>query len=191
MLQIDNTIVSLDVIEKKFACNLTACNGACCIQGDSGAPLEHEELELIDEVYPIIQPFMTKKGIDAVERQGTYTIDLDGDYVTPLVDNRECAYAYFENNLALCAIEKAYYDKLISFQKPVSCHLYPIRIKKYDDFDGINYDKNEICKPALELGKKKGTPIYQYVKVALIRKYGKEWFEKLEYAAKNLKITKD
>jgi len=191
MLQIDDKIISLDVIEKHFVCDLTACHGACCVKGDSGAPLEMDELEIIDEVYSVVQQFMTEKGIDAVERQGTYTIDIDGDYVTPLVDNKECAYVFFENNIALCAIEKAWSEKLISFQKPVSCHLYPIRIKKYNDFDGINYDKNDICNPALELGKKLGTPIYVFVKDALIRKYGIEWYEKLEYAAKNLKITRD
>jgi len=191
MLQIDDKIISFDVIEKRFVCDLTACHGACCVKGDSGAPLEMDELEIIDEVYSVVQQFMTEKGIDAVERQGTYTIDIDGDYVTPLVDNKECAYVFFENNIALCAIEKAWSEKLISFQKPVSCHLYPIRIKKYKDFDGINYDKNDICNPALLLGKKLGTPIYVFVKDALIRKYGIEWYEKLEYAAKNLKITRD
>lgn len=188
MLQIDDKIISLDVIEKQFVCNLSKCKGACCIQGDSGAPLDDNELELIDEAYPIVHPFMTEKGIEAVERQGTYTIDVDGDRVTPLVDNKECAYVYFEEGVTKCAIEKAYNEKLISFQKPVSCHLYPIRIKKFDSFDGVNYDKNDICKPAVVHGKRLGVPIYEFVKDGLVRKYGEEWYKKLEYAAKNLKI---
>jgi uncharacterized protein DUF3109 len=190
MLQIDDKIISLDVIEKQFVCDLDKCKGACCIHGDSGAPLDQDELLKIDEAYPIVQPLMTEKGIDAVERQGTYTIDQDGDYVTPLVDNKECAYVIFENGIAKCSIEKAYFDKLISFRKPVSCHLYPIRIKKFEKFDGVNYDKNEICKPACKIGEELKVPVYVFVKDALIRKYGKEWYEKLEYAAKNLKISR-
>lgn len=191
MLQIDDKIISLDVIEKQFVCDLSKCKGACCVEGDSGAPLEQYELLLIDEAYSLVKPFMTSKGIDAVERHGTYTIDSDGDYVTPLIDGHECAYVYWDGDIAKCAIEKAYFDGIISFRKPVSCHLYPVRVKKYKEFDGMNYDKNGICKSALKNGKKQKVPIYKFVKEGLQRLYGKEWYEKLEYAVDNLEINRD
>lgn len=189
MLQIDDKIMSLDVIEKRFVCDLGACKGACCVEGDSGAPLDMDELELIEEVYPIVHPYMREEGIDAVERQGAYTIDSDGDYVTPLINNKECAFVIFEDGVAKCAIEKAYFDKLIDWRKPVSCHLYPIRIKKYKDFDAVNYDKSDICKAAVKSGNDSGVVVYEFVKDALVRKYGEEFYSKLDYAAKNLKFS--
>ena len=185
MLQIDNAIISLDVLDKKFCCNLQKCKGDCCVHGDSGAPLEENELEIIENIYPLIKPYLTKEGDAAIQAIGCYTIDSDGDYVTPLVNNMECAYVYYENGIVKCSIEKAYNEGIINFIKPISCHLYPIRIKKYTEFDAVNYDRNDLCKSAVRMGNKESIPIYVFLKEPLIRKYGKEWYEQLKYAGDN------
>lgn len=184
MIDIDGKVVSLDVIEQKFVCDLNACKGICCVEGESGAPLEEEEVHILEEILDDVKPYMKPDGIAAVEQQGAWVIDSDGDHVTPLVEGRECAYVYFENGMALCAIEKAWKEKKISFRKPISCHLYPIRIKKYRKFEAVNYDKWDVCAPACDCGKKMKVPVYVFVKDALIRKYGKEWYKELQEAAR-------
>ncbi|RZT91131.1 uncharacterized protein DUF3109 [Ancylomarina subtilis] len=186
MLQIGNAIVSLDVIEKKFICDFGKCKGACCVEGDSGAPLDEDEKAILDEIYPDIKEYLTEKGIEEIEKQGTSVIDADGDLVTPIINDKECVYTVFENGLALCGIEKAFLDGKISYRKPISCSLYPIRIQKYPEFDAVNYNKWNICAPARELGFKMGTPVYKFLKEPLIRKYGEDWYKELEYAAENL-----
>ncbi|RXQ87771.1 DUF3109 family protein [Ancylomarina salipaludis] len=186
MLQIGNAIVSLDVIEKKFICDFGKCKGACCVEGDSGAPLEEDEKAILDEIYPVIKEYLTEKGIEEIEKQGTSVVDADGDLVTPIINDKECVYTVFENGLALCGIEKAFLDGKISYRKPISCSLYPIRIQKYPEFDAVNYNKWNICAPARELGFKMGTPVYKFLKDPLIRKYGEDWYKELEYAAENL-----
>jgi len=188
MLQIDKTLISFDIFEKKFVCDLGVCKGECCVEGDSGAPLDDEETKILEEIYPVVEKYMTKAGIKAVKKQGKWIVDSDGDKVTPLVNNKECAYIYKDNNgIVFCAIEKAFLEKEIDFQKPVSCHLYPIRITKYQDFDAVNYESNKLCIPARVNGERLGVPLYKFVKVPLIRKYGKEWYEQLEIAAEELK----
>jgi hypothetical protein len=191
MLQIEKTLVSLDISEKNFFCDLNKCKGACCVQGDSGAPLKSEEAEILEKLYPEIKPFLRKEGIEAIESLGKYLIDADGDTVTPLVNNKECAYAVFENGIAKCGIEKAFIAGKISFQKPISCHLYPIRVTKYSTFDALNYHRWEICKPAIENGDKKNIPIYIFLKDALKREYGDAWYEQLQIASTELKQAKN
>lgn len=187
MLQIDNTLISLDVFEKKFVCDLGACKGECCVEGDSGAPLETDETKKLEQIYPKVKKYMTKSGIKAIEKQGTWVIDQDGDKVTPLVNNHECAYTYKdEKGIVFCAIEKAYLNHEIDFQKPVSCHLYPIRITKYEAYDAVNYETNKLCIPARIHGETLGVPLYKFVKDPLIRKYGKAWYRQLEIAAQEL-----
>ena len=186
MLKIDNTILSFDVLEKKFFCDIQKCKGACCVLGDSGAPLEASEIDILNEIYPVIRPFMSALGVLAIESLGTSVIDSDGDHVTPLIDDKECAYAIVEKGIAICAIEKAYEAKVTTFQKPVSCHLYPIRITKYKDFEALNYHQWKICKHALDLGNKKNTPVYIFLQEPLIRKYGLPWFEQLKIASKKV-----
>ncbi len=185
MIAIDNTLISEDVLEKKFVCDLNACKGACCVAGDSGAPLDKEELAILESVFDDVKPYMVKKGIKAIEKQGLYVIDGDGDYTTPLVSKgAECAFVFFDDKkIAKCAIEQAYNDGKIKWQKPISCHLYPIRIKKLKDYDAVNYDKWDVCKPACECGKKLNVPVYKFLKTPLIRKYGKNWFKQLEQSA--------
>ncbi len=186
MIAIDNTLVSEYLLEKKFLCDLAACKGECCVAGDSGAPLEKEELEILDEIYPKVKPYMNKKGIKAVEAAGTHVIDTDGEYTTTLVaPGAECAFVIFdEKNIAKCAIEQAFNDGAIKWQKPISCHLYPVRITPYKNYDAVNYHRWEVCKPACECGAKLDVPLYKFLKTPLIRKYGKNWYKQLELAAK-------
>lgn len=191
MVQIDDKIISLDIFEKKFLCDLLKCKGACCIHGDSGAPLEDEEADKLDEIFEDVKPYMRKEAIEAIEKEGQpYMIDSDGDLVTVLVNNKECAFVFFENGITKCAIEKAHFDGNSKFRKPISCHLYPIRVKKYKDFEGLNYDKWDICKPAIANGQSNDLPLYKFLKEPLIRKYGTEWYKQLNWAAEEIKKEK-
>ncbi|WP_341215887.1 DUF3109 family protein [uncultured Wocania sp.] len=185
MFQLGKTIVSEDIIEKDFVCNLSACKGACCIDGDAGAPLDKEETQILKDIYSKVKPFLREAGIDAIEKQGTHITTDFGDFETPLINNADCAYVIFdEKNTALCGIEEAYNQGEISWKKPVSCHLYPIRVKEYSEFSAVNYDKWEICDDACSLGKELQVPVYKFVKEALIRKFGEDWYSELEKVAK-------
>jgi len=187
MLQIDKSLISFDVFEKKFVCDLHACKGACCVEGDSGAPLEKHETAKLDEVFPAVKKYMTPEGIAAVEELGAWVIDFEGDAVTPLIKNKACAYTFHdEKGVISCAIEKAYFNGDISFRKPLSCHLYPIRITRYPEFDAVNYERNNLCTPARIMGEKLGVPLYVFLKEPLIRKYGEDWYNQLEIAANEL-----
>lgn len=186
MIQIGDVIVSLDIFEKKFACDLTVCKGICCIEGDYGAPLEEEEITRIARNYDHIKPFMTPEGKEAVEKLGFAVKDCEEEWVTPLVNNRECAYAIQENGCCWCAIEKAWTEKESDYRKPVSCHLYPIRVARYPAFEALNYHKWKICSCARSKGYEEGIPLYRFLKEALTEHYGEEWYAELEYAAKEL-----
>ena len=181
MIEVGSTLVHEDVIKNNFVCNLNKCKGACCLEGDSGAPLDADELDILNEIYPKVKPYMTAKGIATVEREGTYVTDFEGDYTTPCVDvNKECAYVIFEGSITKCAIEKAYENGDITWKKPISCHLYPIRITKYPEFDVLNYDRWSICSPACSFGDELKVPVYQFLKGPLIRKFGEDWYQELE-----------
>ncbi len=179
MIQIGNTLLSDDLAEKHFFCDLSKCKGACCVKGDAGAPLSVEEVLLLPEIIDKIKPFLRKEGIEAIEQQGTHILDAENETVTPLIQGKECAYVVFEKGIAMCGIEKAYIDGAITFRKPVSCHLYPIRIRKYEQFIAVNYDKWTICEPARQKGEKDGIPLYEFVKDALIRRFGNTWYRNL------------
>jgi len=183
MIQIDDKILSMDIIEEKFVCDLGKCKGNCCVLGASGAPLEDDEVVLMKEIYPKIKPYLRTEAIKTIEEQGTAVIDTDQEWVTPLIKNMECVYAIFKDGIAMCAIEKAYEDGIISFIKPVSCHIYPIRIKKHEHFEAVNYDRQKICDPARNLGKKENVPVYEFVETAITRKYGKAFMSKLKRMA--------
>lgn len=185
MLEIGRTIVSLDILEKQFLCDLLKCKGACCVEGDSGAPVTLEEAKLIEEAYPEVFPYIQESHRAEVSKQGFAVIDSDGDLVTPLVNNKQCVYTYEENGILKCGIEKAFLNGKINFRKPVSCHLFPIRITEYKRFDAVNYQKLDICKPGRECGKSEKLPLYVFLKEPLIRKYGNEWYEQLAFAANN------
>ncbi len=188
MLAIGQTLVSEDVIEKQFVCDLNACKGACCVKGDYGAPLEEDELPIMDSIYEKVKPFMSAEGIKAVEKQGKYLLYEKKEWVTPLIKGKECAYTIFDKDgTAKCAIEQAYYAGKVDWKKPVSCHLYPIRITRNKaGVDAINYDRWNICNPACKLGKSLQVPVYKFLKESLTRKYGEKWYAELELAAEEL-----
>lgn len=184
MIEIEDKILSRDLFEKKFVCDLNACKGACCVEGSSGAPLTEEEIYILEDIYEEVKPYLPSKGAKAIEKHGHWVIDADGDYTTPLVgEEKECAYTIFENGMALCGIEKAYKEGKISFKKPISCHLYPIRITQYQKFEALNYDVWHLCKPACACGEKLQVPVYKFLKEAIIRKYGEEFYTMVEAAA--------
>ncbi|QMU27889.1 DUF3109 family protein [Adhaeribacter radiodurans] len=181
MIILEHTVISDDLKDKFFVCNLEKCKGACCVEGDLGAPLEEEELKILAENYEVIKPYLSLEGQKAIAEQGLYIKDWEDDFSTTTIGNRECAYAIYDDNLTLkCGIEQAYLDGKISWRKPISCHLYPIRITKYDGFEALNYDKWQICNAACSFGQDLGVRVYQFLKEPLIRKYGEDWYNQLE-----------
>ncbi len=184
MLQIQDTIVSLDLLERYFCCDLDKCLGECCIEGDAGAPITEEERRKIEEILPEIIDDMLPAARREVEQNGVAYVDEEGDLVTSIVDGRNCAFSYFgENGMCLCAIEKAWREGRIDFMKPVSCHLYPVRIKQYPSFTAVNYHRWKICKCAEILGRKTALRAYQFLKEPLIRRFGKDWYDELDATA--------
>lgn len=185
MISIGNTLISRELLEEEFVCNLTACKGACCVEGDAGAPLTGDEVQILEKEYPAFREFLRPEGREAVEAQGSSVIDpMDGEPVTPLVGGAECAYVIFdEKGVTKCGIEKAWEAGATSFRKPVSCHLYPIRIQQYESYDAVNYHRWQICSAACDLGKELRVPVYRFTRDALIRKYGPAWYAELEEVA--------
>ncbi|GAB5401088.1 MAG: DUF3109 family protein [Aureisphaera sp.] len=187
MFQLGKTIVSEDLLEKEFVCNLGACKGECCIAGEAGAPVSKDEVAILSEIYPKVKPFLRKEGIEAIEKQGTHIVSDLGELETPLVNGKECAYVTFsDEGIAGCGIEDAYNAGEIDFRKPISCHLYPVRVQEYSEFAAVNYHKWPICNDACTLGKELKVPVYKFVKDALIRKFGVHWYGELEKIAKDL-----
>ena len=181
MIEIEDKIISDDLFLKQFVCDLQKCKGACCIEGDSGAPLTNQEAGLIEDNFSTIEPHMRKDGLNAVAKNGVFYIDQDGDQVTTLVKGKECAFVFFDkNNIAKCAIEAAYRKGEINFNKPVSCHLYPIRVKNYEKFQAINVDKWHVCKPACSCGEQLNIPVFKFLKKAIERMWGEDFYKDLE-----------
>ena len=187
MFELGKTVVSEEILENHFVCDLNACKGACCIDGNAGAPLEEEETEILTNLFSDLSPFLRPEGIEAIKSQGAFVKGDDGEWETPLIDNNECAYVvYNDSGIAQCGIENANKAGAVDWQKPVSCHLYPVRIREYSQLTAVNYHKWEICDPACTLGDALKMPIYKFVKDALIRKFGAEWYKELEEAASQL-----
>lgn len=192
MLQIGEKIISLDLLDKNFVCDIDKCKGACCVQGDAGAPLLKEELPVLRDILPVLIPYLRTESLEAIEIQGTHVIDEnDGEPVTPLLNEKECVYAVFDGETASCAIEKAWTDGRISFRKPVSCHLYPIRVKEHENFTSLNYDRWPVCKPAIKNGEKLNVPVYVFCRDSVIRRFGKEFYEELMIAAESFTSNQD
>ncbi|MBO5780514.1 MAG: DUF3109 family protein [Muribaculaceae bacterium] len=180
MLQIKNTLVSLDLAEQFFCCDLDACKGECCIEGDAGAPLTEAEKAEIERILPEIIDDMIPAGRREVEANGVAYIDEEGDLVTTIVEGKNCAFTcYGKDGMCMCAIEKACREGRIDFLKPSSCHLYPLRLTEYPDFTAVNYHRWKICKPAETLGRKLGLRLYQFLKEPLIKRFGQEWYDEL------------
>ncbi|MDX2188546.1 MAG: DUF3109 family protein [Bacteroidota bacterium] len=185
MMIIGNTCISDDIKEQYFVCDLNKCKGACCEEGDAGAPLEKEELAIIDEVYSRVLPYLPEKSIKTIEQKGLYEVDSEGDYCTTTVGTRECVFAIKENGILQCAFEKAYNDGVIGFKKPISCHLYPIRVSKTNIFELVNYHQWQICSDACVNGKRAKIPLYKFLKDPLIRKFGSKWYTQLVESIEN------
>ncbi|NDW10743.1 DUF3109 family protein [Dysgonomonas sp. 520] len=185
MIQIDDTIIALDVIEENFICDLSVCKGECCVEGDSGAPLENDEVEKIKEVLPLIWNDLSEKAKKVIEKEGVAYKDYDDEMVTSIVDDKDCVFTYYdEKGVCKCAIEKAYREGKTDFYKPISCHLYPIRLQKYREFTAVNYHRWKICKAAVAFGNKEGVKVYQFLKEPLIRRFGEAWYDELDLVAK-------
>ncbi len=194
MIAIDNILISDEVVEEQFVCDLTKCKGGCCEDGDAGAPLEVAELDELVDNYEIFAPYMTTEGRKEIERQGKYVYDREFGWVTPTIRGQMCAYGYRdEKGILKCAIEQAYNDGKLNWKKPISCHLFPIRLSKSKDrqTEYVNYEPREdLCSAACKLGKKLKVPTYVFLKEAIIRKYGEEFYETLEATAKHMQKSK-
>jgi len=192
MFQIGKTLVSEALIDQDFVCNLNACKGACCVEGEAGAPLSEQEAQWLAENQSKIEPFLPQAGIEALNAQGAFIHLETGEYETPLVQGKECAYTHFEpDGSAHCGIERAYKAGSVEVQKPISCHLYPVRVQDYSEFSAVNYHRWPICSDACVLGTSLKVPVYQFVKEALIRKFGTYWYDELTLVAKTYKNQRE
>ena len=188
MVQIDDVVVSLDLFREKFLCDLSACRGECCIGGDAGAPVELDEVAELEEVLPVVWNDLSPEAREVIDRQGVVYTDCDGDLVTSIVNGKDCVFTcYDEKGGCFCAIEKAYREGRCQFYKPVSCHLYPVRVGDYGPYKAVNYHRWDVCKAAVLLGQKENLPLYRFLKEPLIRKFGEAWYEELEKVAEELK----
>lgn len=187
MLRIDDTIFSLDILRQKFVCDLPRCLGNCCRYGDAGAPLSKDESDILKKIWPDVKPYLRPEGINSIEEQGTSVIDTDKDIVTPLIQNQECAYTVLRDGIFMCGIEQAYNDGRINFKKPLSCHLFPAKLKYFSDFKAVNYIELPICSAAREKGTSQGVYAYEFLKEPLIRAFGESMYKELCIAAEELR----
>lgn len=180
MIQIQNTLLSDEIFEIQFICDLCKCKGECCVEGESGAPITREEFLQIQDILPEIWDDLSQKSQELINTQGIAYTDIDGELVTSIVNGKECVFTHFdENGVCKCAIDTAFREGRISVQKPVSCHLYPIRVMEYDTFTAVNYQRWSLCRPALKQGRKAGLPLFRFLKEPLIRKFGEEWYQEV------------
>ena len=190
LIEVGDKVISTQIFERKFVCDLNACKGACCIEGDAGAPLTLEEVDILEDTFEQIKPYMRKEGIAVVEKQGVFYMDQDNEPVTSLVNDAECAFVYFDDKgITKCAVEQAFLDGKTDFKKPISCHLYPIRVKQFNDFTALNYDVWNICSDACTLGEQLAVPVYKFLKEPLIRAYGAPFFKELELVSDEINKT--
>ncbi len=191
MVEIDDKLISMDVFEKKFVCDLAACKGACCVEGNGGAPVEEEEIELLEKHFDAAKKYLSEENIQAVESQGFFVVGEDGELETPLKNSDECAYVHYDKNGTVkCSYDTAFRNGEIDWMKPISCHLYPIRLTQLKTHTALNYHKWGICAPACECGSKLNVPVYKFLKEPLIRKFGGEFYKEIERAADILDTSK-
>ncbi len=191
LIEIEDKVVSTQIFERKFVCDLNACKGACCIEGDSGAPLTFEEISILEDDLESIKPYMRPEGVAAVEKTGVFYMDQENDAVTTLINEKECAFVYLDDvGITKCSIEQAYKDGKTEFKKPISCHLYPIRVKEFQGFTALNYSSWDICSPACACGEELNVPVYKFLKEPLIRAFGQVFFDELLTVDSELKNQK-
>ena len=186
LIELGDKIISTQIFEQKFVCDLNACKGACCVEGDAGAPLNWDEVKTIQSDLEKIKPFMRQEGIDVIDNSDLYYLDEENEPVTSLVNEKECVFVQFENGIAKCAIEQANKQGATNFKKPISCHLYPIRLKKFNDYTAINYEEWKICEPACACGTSLNVPVYKFLKEPLIRAFGNDFYNELETVSNEL-----
>lgn len=180
MFQIQNTLVSLDLAEQFFCCDLDACKGECCIEGDAGAPVTQEECRQIRRALPAIKDDMLPRAVTEVEENGVAYVDEEGDLVTTILDGRNCAFTcYGKGGVCLCALEGAYRAGKTDWRKPISCALYPVRITEYETFTAVNYHRWDICRPAIAKGRAEGIRLYEFLRGPLTERFGQEWYDEL------------
>ena len=186
MIAIDNKLVSDELVEEQFVCDLVKCKGGCCEDGDAGAPLTREETKILNKVFEAVKPYLTKEGLEEIEQRGKYYADNEFGFVTPTINGKICAYGHYdEKGIIKCGIEQAYLDGKIKWEKPISCHLYPVKTKQTKTYEMVNYEPREtLCNPACQLGKKLQVPVYVFLKEALIRKFGEDFYGVLDQVAK-------
>ena len=187
MIEIDGKVINTEIFRRRFICDISKCKGTCCYDGDSGAPLEEDELEKLTEVYPTVKSYLSDEENEEIAKQGLWVTDRDGDLVTPIIRGCECVYTNREEDGTWsCAIEKAYREGKTKWRKPISCYLYPIRVSKTRKYEMLNFHEWEVCRPAVELGEKVGTPAYKFLKEPIIAKYGEEFYNELEQVEQEL-----
>lgn len=187
MIEIDGKVINTEIFRRRFVCDISKCKGTCCYDGDSGAPLEEDELEKLAEVYPAVKPYLSDEENEEIAKQGLWVTDRDGDLVTPIIRGCECVYTNREKDGTwICAIEKAFRDGKTQWRKPISCYLYPIRVSKTSKYEMLNFHEWEVCRPAVELGEKVGTPAYKFLKDPIIAKYGEAFYKELELVEQEL-----
>lgn len=185
MIQIEDTLVSLDLIERFFCCDPAQCKGECCVEGDAGAPLEKEEFDRLRNLLPVVWDDLSSEAQAVIHRQGVGYIDADNDIVTSIVNGKNCVFTCYDaNGVCKCAIEKAYNEGRTDFRKPISCHLYPVRITRYKDYRAVNYHRWKVCRAAELSGEQKRLPLYRFLREPLIRQFGEEWYNALDACAK-------
>jgi hypothetical protein len=187
MIQIQDTIVSLEVLEESFVCDLPVCKGICCVEGESGAPVEADEVALLEEALPAVWGDLSPRAQEVINKQGVVYLDRDDEFVTSIVAGEDCVFTcYDENGYCKCAFEKAYREGRSSFYKPISCHLYPIRVAKYQGFRAVNYHRWSVCQAAVQAGRKNGVKVFRFLREPLIRKFGEEWYRQLEIVEREI-----
>jgi len=191
MIQVQDTLISDDLFEVQFICDLCKCKGQCCVDGESGAPITQEEFTAINEILPEIWDDLSPKAQELIKEQGIAYTDTDGELVTSIINGEECVFTKFdENGICKCTIDSAYREGRTSVQKPISYHLYPVRLQNYADFTAVNYHRWSICQPALKLGRRESLPLYKFLREPLIRRFGESWYEEVCEVAKLLEEKK-
>lgn len=191
MFAVDDVLVSDDLLEAPFCCNLGACHGACCVEGDSGAPLEREELEILEEVLPSVRKYLRPEALKVIEEHGVWEEIAPDEFATTCVEGRECVFVTYDGPIARCAIQLAHRDGRTDFPKPVSCHLFPVRVARFGNVDALNYERVGLCEPAVKKGKRDGVQLYDFLREPLTRKYGEDWYRKFRDACEERRALLD